>query len=310
MSDYLDLRRLRYFLAVAETLHFGRAAEKLGVAQPNLSQQIKKIEHALGHALFERTTRGVALTAVGAFLAKRVELLQTNFQEAIHTAQRIGRGEEGSLNIGFSGSAMYSRTPRVIERFRRRYPKVAVQLRELYAHEQMPLLLDGSLDIGFIRDGSATPGLRMTPLLRERFVAVLPKNYHRPRSGSISPKDMKDERFVLFSPKIARLSYQRIMDLCEADGFSPEIVQEAPQWITVCTLVAAGMGVSVAPACIAQLNIPGVAYRPLRSKSWTSIDAWTKTAVTNPAVPLLLTIATQEFLPLHVGNEVPPSSIA
>jgi len=295
MADYLDLRRFRFFLAVAETLHFGRAAEKLGVAQPNLSQQIKKIENALGHALFERTTRGVTLTAVGLFLAKRAELLQTTFQEAIETAQCIGRGEEGNLTIGFSGSAMYSRTPRAVARFRRRYPKVMVQLRELYAYEQMPLLLDGTLDIGFIRDGAPAPGLQLTPLLHEGFVAVLPRHHPMAHHRSISPKQLKDEHFVLFSPKIAKLSYQRIMDLCEAEGFTPEIVQEAPQWVTVITLVAAGMGVSLAPACTARLNVPGVVYRPLRSKRWSSIDALTRTAATNPAVKVLLTLAKEEF---------------
>jgi len=295
MADYLDLRRFRYFLAVVETRHFGRAAQKLGVAQPNLSLQIKKIEHALGHALFARTTRGVTMTAAGAFLAKRAELLLTNFQDAIQTAQRIGRGEEGSLTIGFSGSAMYSRTPRVIEQFRRRYPNVVVQLRELYPNEQMPLLLDGTLDIGFIRDGSTTPGLQMTPLLRERFVAVLPKGHAMAHRRSISPRDLKDEPFVLFSPKLATLCHQRIIDLCEANGFTPEIAQEAPQWVTISTLVAAGLGVSLAPACTARLNIPDVVYRTLRSKGWTSIDAWTKTGATNPAINVLLTIARQAF---------------
>src|SRR5579864_4927342 len=295
MTDYLDLRRFRYFLAVVETLHFGRAAAKLGVAQPNLSQQVKKIETALGHALFERTTRGVTLTAVGTFLAKRAELLQTNFQDAIETAQRIGRGEEGSLRIGFSGSAMFSRTPRAIERFRRLRPKVKVQLRQLYAHEQMPLLLDGTLDIGFIRDGPAALGLQMTPLLREHFVAVLPKDHAMAHRSSVSPKNFRTEHLVLFSPKIAKLTYQRIIDLCEADGFMPNIVQEAPQWVTVSTLVAAGMGVSVAPACIARLSIPDVVYRPLRSKGWSSIEAWTKTGATNPVINVLLTIVKEEF---------------
>lgn len=295
MADYLDLRRFRYFLAVVETLHFGRAASKLGVAQPNLSQQIKKIENALGHALFERTTRGVTPTAVGTFLAKRAELLQANFQEAIDTAQRIGRGEEGSLSIGFSGSAMFSRTPRAIERFRRLRPNVMVQLRQLYAHEQMPLLLDGTLDIGFIRDGAAAPGLQVTPLLRERFVAVLPRDHPLAHHRSISPKRLKDEHFVLFSPKIAKLTYRRIIDLCEADGFTPDIVQEAPQWVTVCSLVAAGLGISLAPACIARLSIPDVVYRPLRSKGWSSVEAWTKTGVRSPVVNMLLTIVKEEF---------------
>jgi len=136
MNDKIELRQMRYFLAVAETLHFGRAASKLRMAQPNLSLQIRRIEQALGYALFIRSTRGVALTPAGEFLAARVGSLQTSFDEAIHTAQRIAAGEEGTLSVGFSGSAMYGQLPFVLDRFRRRYPKVQVQLREMYAHEQ------------------------------------------------------------------------------------------------------------------------------------------------------------------------------
>lgn len=295
MEHQLELRDLRYILAVAETLHFGRAASKLGIAQPNLSQQIKKIEKSLGYALFERTTRGVTLTRVGAFFAKRAELLQANLQDAIQVAQRIGRGEEGSLTVGFSGSVMYSRTPRVIERYRRAYPKVVLQLRELYADEQAALLLDGTLDISIIRDGRPCQGLEMTPLLVEPFVAVLPEHHSLAQRRSFLLAMLRAERFVLFSPKIANLAYQRTIDVCEANGFRPDIVQEAPQWVTVITLVAAGMGVSLAPACTAQLNIPGVVFRPIRSKGRTSIDLWTKIASNNPAVKALLSIAKQEF---------------
>src|SRR5487761_759236 len=126
MNKVFDLRQLRYFLAVVETLHFSRAAAKLGMAQPNLSLQIRKFEEALGCALFERTTRGVVLTSAGTYLARRAEMLQTQFEEVIDMTQQIGRGEEGALAIGFSGSAMYGRLPLALERFRRQYPRVAV----------------------------------------------------------------------------------------------------------------------------------------------------------------------------------------
>src|ERR1700761_2622029 len=128
MRSSLDLQQIRYFLAVAETLHFGRAANKLGIAQPNLSLQIKRTEKILGFPLFERTTRGVTLTPVGIYLAKRAEVLHGSFEDAIRTAQQIGRGEEGTLSIGFSGSAMYSPLPLALERFRRKHPRIVVQL--------------------------------------------------------------------------------------------------------------------------------------------------------------------------------------
>lgn len=287
---------MRYFLAVAATLHFGRAANKLRIAQPNLSLQVRKIEQALGLALFIRTTRGVTLTPAGAFLASRAEELQTRFDEAIQTTQRIGKGEEGTLSIGFSGSAMYGRLPFVLDRFRRLYSKVQVQLREMYAHEQTPLLLDGTLDVGFIRDGEPTEGLRMTPLSREPFHAVFPQSHKLANGrGLVAPRELKDERFVLFSPRIARLAFERTLAVCTTDGFTPEISLEAPQWVTIVSLVAAGMGVSVAPANVSRLNIPGAVFRPLRSKAWSSIDLWTENTIRNPASTHLLAIAKEEF---------------
>lgn len=199
MKNELELRQMRYFLAVAETLHFGRAASQLRIAQPNLSQQIKKIEQALGHALLTRTTRGVALTPAGQFLAGRAATLRGSFEDAIRTARRIGEGAEGTLSIGFSGSAMYGRLPFVVDHFRRLYPKVQVQLREMYAHEQQPLLLDGTLDVGFIRDGARLPGLKMSSLSKEPFVAVLPQSHRLAmKHAAMLPSALQDEAFVLF----------------------------------------------------------------------------------------------------------------
>ncbi len=301
MPSQIELRQMRYFLAVAETLHFGRAASKLRIAQPNLSLQVRKIEQALGHALFLRTTRGVKLTAAGAFLAQRAEELQTRFDDAIQTTQRIGKGEEGTLSVGFSGSAMYGQLPFVLDQFRRRFPKVRVQLREMYAPEQTPLLLNGSLDVGFIRDGTPTEGLRMTPLSREPFHAVFPHSHKLADvSGPLAPRELKNERFVLFTPRIARLAFERTLAVCTAAGFTPEISLEAPQWVTIVSLVAAGMGVSIAPASVARLNIPGAVFRPIRSKAWSSIDLWTENSMRNPAAAHLLAIAKEEFAKISI----------
>jgi len=295
---------MRYFLAVAETLHFGRAASKMRIAQPNLSLQVRKIEEALGHALFIRTTRGVQLTAAGAYLAQRAQELQTGFDDAIHTAQRIGQGEEGMLSVSFSGSAMYGQLPFVLDQFRRRYPKIEVRLREMYAHEQVPLLLNGSLDVGFIRDGTHTEGLRMTPLSHEPFHAVFPQSHRlAAASGLLSPRELRDERFVLFTPRIARLAFERTLAVCTAAGFTPDISLEAPQWVTIVSLVAAGMGVSIAPASVARLNIPGAVFRPLRSKAWSSVDLWTEETIRNPAAARLLDIAKYEFSPGSLTTE-------
>lgn len=296
MKDQLELRQMRHFLAVAETLHFGRAAKKLRMAQPNLSLQIRKIEKTLGHDLFIRTTRGVTLTPAGIFLAARAGSLQTSFDDAIQTAQRIAEGQEGTLTVGFSGSAMYSQLPSVLDRFRQLYPKVQVQLREMYAHEQPPLLLNGSLDVGFIRDGAPAQGLSMIPLSREPFCAVFPQSHRFAKSNEpMAPRELRDERFVLFTPRIARLAFERTLEVCKLSGFAPDIVLEAPQWVTIVSLVAAGMGISIAPTSVKRLNIPGAVFRPLRSKGWSSIDVWTEEAHRSPSVSHLLAIAKEEF---------------
>ena len=170
----------------------------------------------------------------------------------------------------------------------------------MYAPEQMPLLLNGSLDVGFIRDGTPTPGLKMTSLTREPFHALLPQSHPlATEMGPIRPGALRNERFVLFAPRIARLAFERTMQVCQADGFTPEISLEAPQWVTIVSLVAAGMGVSLAPASVNKLNIPGVVFRPLRSKGWSSVDVCTKSDPPNPAARALLKITREEFQLVH-----------
>jgi DNA-binding transcriptional LysR family regulator len=291
----LEMRDLRNFLAIAETLHFGRAATKLGIAQPNLSQQIKKMESLLGHALFERTTRGVRLTPVGVLFQRRAGALRANLQDAIETARRVGQGEEGNLVVGFSGSVMFSRFSKVVERFRSSHPKVHLHLKELHANEQIAQLLDGSLDISVIRDGEATEGLEMRTLSRESFIAILPEHHPLARKGKLQPALLKQEPFVLFSPTMARLAFDRTIGLCLAAGFRPNIVQEAPQWATVVSLVGSGMGVSIAPACVARLKMVGVMYRPIHSLSYSTIDIGARSDMNNPAARLLLALAQKEF---------------
>jgi DNA-binding transcriptional LysR family regulator len=166
----------------------------------------------------------------------------------------------------------------------------------MYAHEQMPLLLNGALDVGFIRDGTHTEGLRMTSLSHEPFHAVFPQSHRlATASGPLSPRELQDEKFVLFTPHVARLAFERTLAVCTAAGFAPDISLEAPQWVTIVSLVAAGMGISIAPASVARLNIPGAVFRPLRSKAWSSIDLWTEDTVRNAAAARLLAIAKQEF---------------
>src|SRR5450755_427622 len=175
MDEYIELRHLRYFLAVAGTLHFSKAAERLGIAQPPLSQQIKRLESLLGHRLFDRTTRGVRLTLAGQLLAERARGTLEKVQDDLAQVRRLGRGEEGTLTVGVSGSVMFTELPTAIESYQRRYPKVELRLRELSTSAQVSALLEGTLDLAFLRDGDPTEGIEISTLFAERYVAVLPK---------------------------------------------------------------------------------------------------------------------------------------
>ena len=295
MKQEIEFRHLRYFLAVAETLHFSKAAAQLGMAQPPLSQQIRSLERIIGYPLFERTTRGVRLTKVGEYFRERARNTVIRMRDDLEMARRLGSGQEGVLTVGFSGSVMLTTLPKAIERYRRLYPKVELRLRELVTAEQMPSLLDGTLDLGFLRDGEPQDGLSIESILRERFIAVLPSGHKLASKFIIRPRDLRNESFVLFARRMGPLAFDRTLACCEAEGFRPNVVQEAPQWPTVVRLVAAGSGISLAPACVANFAMPGVVYKKVRSRHWSSIDIGLKPNLDNPAVEAFLSIARRQF---------------
>jgi DNA-binding transcriptional LysR family regulator len=295
MKQEIEFRHLRYFLAVSETLHFSKAAAQLGMAQPPLSQQIRSLERMIGYSLFERTTRGVRLTKVGEYFRERAQSTVTKMQDDVEMARRLGSGQEGVLRVGFSGSVMLTTLPKAIERYRRLYPKVELRLRELVTAEQMPFLLDGTLDLGFLRDGEPQDGLSIEAILRERFIAVLPTRHKLARKLTIHPRDLRNEPFVLFARRMGPLAFDRTLACCEAEGFRPNVVQEAPQWPTVVRLVAAGSGISLAPACVANFAMPGVVYKKVRSRHWSSIDIGLKPNLDNPAVEAFVSIVRRQF---------------
>ena len=276
MRDEIELRHLRYFLAVAETLHFGRAAKKLGMAQPPLSQQIRRLEEMLGAPLFERTTRGVTLTPAGSVLRERAISSLARLADDLEQTRRVARGEEGQLTVGFSGSVMFTELPMAIQAYRRAYPRVEVRLREMWTSQQLVALGDGSIDVGFLRDGERRPELEMTPLLREPFHVALPSGHRLQRQRKVDAASLEGEPFVLFARRMGELAFDRTMRCCLDAGFQPTIVQEAPQFPTLIRLVSAGLGISLVPACAATIAFPGAIFRPIRSKRWTSVDIGTR----------------------------------
>ena len=278
MDENLELRHLRYFLAVADTLHFSKAAQRLGIAQPPLSQQIRRLEEIVGHRLFDRTTRGVKLTQAGKLLAENARATLEKLHDDLAQVRRLGRGEEGTLTVGFSGSVMFTALPVAIESYRRRYPKVELRLREMVTSAQISALLDGTVDLAFLRDGDPTQGIEMSTLLREPYVAVLPEHHALASKRSLRVKDLHGEPFIFFARRMGPLAFDRTMACCETAGVRPNIVQEAPQWPTLVRLVAAGLGVSLAPACVATILIPGAIFRSMPMACRTTIDAGIKSA--------------------------------
>ena len=276
MDRDLEIRHLRYFVAVAEELHFGRAAKRLHVSQPPLSQQIRRLEEILGYALFVRTSRSVALTAAGEAFLERARRTLRNVQRDIDETRSIGQGEVGALNIGFVGSAVLAGLPRILRNYREAFPRVQMRLYESFTSRVTEGLENGTLDAGILRDSDARETLSVMPLFTEPYVAVLPAAHACAGQKSISPMVLKDEPFIYFPRSAGARAFEKPLALFEEHGFRPQIVQEASHWLTILSLVGVGLGVSVAPACVRRLASPDVACIPLRgAKVLSTIElAW------------------------------------
>lgn len=263
----IELRHLRYFLVVAEELHFSRAAERLDIAQPPLSQMIRRLEHELGVPLFHRTKRRVSLTDAGVVFLEEAKRTLAQAEHAIRSVRRAGRGELGRLLVGFIGSATYSVLPSIVRRFREQYPEVDLHLQELSTVQQVRALRDGQLQVGFLRPFDQDPALKSKVVLREPLVVALPEHHRLSQQAKVSMRTLADEPFILSPRVLAPELYDQIISLCQHARFSPRVVQEAMQLPTIVSLVAAGIGVAVIPASLRNLGRTGVNYRAVREST-------------------------------------------
>ncbi|SMB91094.1 LysR substrate-binding domain-containing protein [Deinococcus hopiensis] len=270
MDRRLELRHLRYFVAVAEELHFSRAAARLHLAQPPLSQQIRQLEDIVGCALLVRTSRSVQLTAAGTTFLERARRTLRTLEDDVTEARMIGRGEQGSLRLGFSSSVALTILPGLLQRYRARSPGVQLQLQESFTAQVMAGLREGTLDAGLVRDSDPAEEIGVTRLFSEPFVAVVPRNRPYASQPEISASVLKDEPFVYYPRDAGARAFEKPLSLCETHGFRPRIAQEASHWLTILQLIDAGLGVSIAPACVAQIAPPSLACLPLRGVSVTS----------------------------------------
>ncbi|RWU26605.1 LysR family transcriptional regulator [Pseudomonas alkylphenolica] len=262
----MELRHLRYFIAVAQELHFGRAAELLGISQPPLSQQIQALEQELGARLFERTNRRVALSEAGRLFLEEARLVLAQVDKAADVARRAQLGELGEMKIGFTSSAPFnSSIPKAIYAFRQRFPAVHLNLEEMSSQAVADALLDESIEIGLIRPLSLPDSLVATELFREPLVAVI--NAAHPLAegseGGLHMAALADEPFVFFPRSYGSGLYAQLLSLARQAGFSPHFAQEASEAMTIIGLVSAGLGVSVLPASFQRMRIDGVVYRTL-----------------------------------------------
>jgi DNA-binding transcriptional LysR family regulator len=261
------LEQLRGFLAVAEELHFGRAAARLAIAQPALSRQIQQLEAELGTPLLRRTQRRVELLPAGALLLERSRAIQQELARTLTDVRRTGTGELGRLALGFIHSSTYGLLPSIIGRFRKLYPGIELELHEMPITAQHAALLRGTIDLGLLRVQAAPAELEVVPVMSDPFVLALPSRHPLAGRSRVRLKEVAGDPFVMFGKAESPLFHSRVQAMCEQAGFAPRVVQHATQIHTVVGLVGAGLGVAVVPASGRNLHPRQVRFVQIADKA-------------------------------------------
>lgn len=275
----IELRHLRYFIAVAEELHFGRAALRLNISQPPLSQQIQILEHEIGARLFARTNRSVQLTAAGQQFLQDARLVLQQVDQAADKAARLHRGDEGEIRIGFTSSAPFiTVVSDALFTFRQRFPAVHIQMQEINTRQQLAPLGDGRLDLGVMRNTTLPETLDHQLLLREPMYALVHRAHRLADRERIALSDLAQEPFVFFDPQVGTALYGEILGLLGRYDVQPNIAQEVGEAMTIIGLVSTGLGVSILPASFRRVRLTDVVWIPLveqdaRSEVWL---VWSK----------------------------------
>ena len=269
----MDLRHLRYFVAVAEERHFSRAAQRLHVSQPPLSQQIQALEAELGVPLFTRGRGGVQRTAAGDALLPLARGILDAVEHAMTQTRRVGRGETGRLTVGFAGSMPFTDImPRLLRDYRAAWPQVTLDLREQPSQAQIDDLLAHRLDLGFIRPTALMHDARLATLVvqREPLLAAVHSDHPLAAQLRVSLADLRDQPFVLYSASLGSGLREQTLALCAQAGFTPRIAQEVHEMPTLIGLISAGLGVGIVAASMQRAQLPFVAYRPLQDENVTT----------------------------------------
>ncbi|NEQ22142.1 MAG: LysR family transcriptional regulator [Microcoleus sp. SIO2G3] len=261
----MELRHLRYFVAVAEELHFGRAAQRLHMAQQPLSRQIRDLEAEIGVELLHRTKRTVRLTQAGQVFLTEARKTLASAEHAVRLAQRTSRGEIGEFAVGFTSPALNSVLPKIVRLFKERYPQIDLALERLQTNEQVEALASGQIQAGLLHPPIENNTLILETVHREGLVAVLPDTHPlaKARTESISIKELSNESFIFYPRHVGPVLYDRIISLCQQAGFSPNIVQEVIPQQTILGLVSANIGISLLHASAQAFAPSGVVIRQL-----------------------------------------------
>ena len=288
----MELRHLRAFLAVAETLHFARAAEALGISPPSLTEQIQALERELGARLFRRTKRSVALSEAGRLFLEETRPAMAQLDHAARVARRAGRGELGIVEIGFAASAAYSGVlARCVAAWRRDHPAVELHLHEMESLPQIEALAEGRLDIGFVRPPVMTPpGLVTARLHREALMLALPAAHPLAAEESLPAAALAGEAFIIPDLEAGASFHHHTVAVAERGGFTPRLAHRGRDLFAVAALVGLGMGVAVVPESLCRsLTLPGVIFRPLRGPAiLADIAAAFRRGEGNPATRALI----------------------
>lgn len=270
----MELRQLTYFIAVAEERHFGRAAKRLHIAQPPLSQQIRQFEEQLGVKLFDRTTRRVDLTAAGALMLERGRSILNDVEALQADVYQVGQGATGVLHVGFSGASTYSVMPRIVRAAGTAYPGLTLDLHgEMLTPAMERGLLEHTLDAAILRPPVSSPEIDFRIINREPLVVALPAHSPLASDRPLSMVELTEQRFVTYPPE--SVMYRMTADLCREAGFQHRVSQMAQETSTILSFVAAGGGVALMPASVRSVQLRGVRYRELEDSPHAELAvAW------------------------------------
>ncbi len=264
----MDIRQLRYFVAVAEELNFSQAARRLHMSQPPLSMQIKAVEEELGATLLERNRRRVRLTEPGRHFLEHARSVIAQVDGAGDAVRRVARGEAGVMRLAFTGSVpMIEAFPRFLQAFREKHPGVRLEMGHLSTGAQLQALSDRRIDAGFLRPSplyAPSADIEVRPIREDRLMLALPSAHRLARSrGAVRMASLADEPFVMFPRDMGCGLHDHVMGLASRAGFAPRVVQEAREGVTILALIAAGTGVSILPDTYRYASVPGVTLRPI-----------------------------------------------